>query len=248
MSKKYVVYTALFGNYDFLTDVSHLSSSDIEYVCFTDIECSNNLGWKIVKVDSFKSTPAMMNRYYKLHPHLFFSNYEASLYVDANIKLKSNLNVFFERYITKGDFLIPRHAQRDCIFKEAKECIILKKGNEKTITQQMLKYKKDGMPLGYGLGENNILFRRHNNSEIKKIMADWWRELVEESQRDQLSLAYVMWKNNKKLDFLDETCRNDNNYFEYEIHKKYRNRSIFDKLKDRVFLTSRRIKYNRWCV
>ncbi|MED0060517.1 hypothetical protein RCU70_04475, partial [Escherichia marmotae] len=88
MSKKYIVYTALFGNYDFLTDVSHLSSSDIEYICFTDIECNNNLGWKIVKVGRFSSTPAMMNRYYKLHPHLFFSNYEASLYVDANIKLK----------------------------------------------------------------------------------------------------------------------------------------------------------------
>lgn len=32
----------------------------------------------------------------------------------------------------------------------------------------MLNYKKDGMPVGYGLGENNILFRKHNAPEIKK--------------------------------------------------------------------------------
>ncbi|EIZ3786859.1 DUF616 domain-containing protein, partial [Escherichia coli] len=241
MSKKYVVYTALFGSYDFLTDISHLSSSDIEYICFTDIECNNNLGWKIVKVSNFSSTPAMMNRYYKLHPHCYFSNYDASLYVDANIKIKSNLNLFFEKYIAKGDFLIPQHEQRNCIFKEAKECIVLKKGNEKIITRQMLNYKKDGMPVGYGLGENNILFRKHNAPEIKKIMADWWEELVKESQRDQLSLAYVMWKNNKKLEFLDETCRNTNDYFEYQTHKKYTNRSVLEKFKDRFFILSRRI-------
>lgn len=248
MPKKYVVYTALFGDYDSLTDVPSHDTRNIDFICFTDADILSEYGWKIIKVKHSEFGPSMANRYYKLHPHLFFSEYQASLYVDANIKLTSSPYDLIEKYMDKSIFTMPKHAQRDCIYAEAKECIIQKKETNCAITKQLSKYSFEGMPKNYGLGENNILIRSHNDEHVKKVMEQWWGELISESTRDQLSLAYVMWKNNLEFTFMSETSRNDNQYFSYQFHKKFINRTIRQKIKDKVIVLMRRIKYYRWCL
>ena len=107
MTKKYVVYTALFGGYDVLPDITSNKSSLIDYVCFTDSDLCDAKGWNVVKVDwgSEQLTPAMMNRYFKLHPHVELSGYTFSLYVDANIKINSNLYNLFTFYQNFSLFL-----------------------------------------------------------------------------------------------------------------------------------------------
>lgn len=247
MPKKYVVYTALFGGYDDLPDVSACTSSDVDYICLTDSDLELNIGWKIVKVNNSNLTSAMLNRYYKLHPHEIFSDYTYSLYIDSNIKLSGNPKNIFDKYMKLNTFVMPKHADRACIFKEAKECIIQKKGNKLAIAKQMQKYKKEGMPENYGLGENNILLRKHNDALVIKVMNDWWSELQTQSQRDQLSLAYVLWRNSITFSFMDETCRNNNPFFKYQPHKNYLRRNFFDKVKDRINLLFRRVIYFRWC-
>jgi hypothetical protein len=247
MSKKYVVYTALFGSYDNLPDVSACTSPEVDFICFTDSDFESDKGWEVVKVDNQNLTSAMRNRYYKLNPHAVFSDYTYSLYIDSNIKLSGDPKDIFEKYMNEYTFVMPKHADRVCIFKEAKECIIQKKGNKLAITKQMQKYKNEGMPEGYGLGENNILLRRHNDAHIIKIMNDWWNELQTQSQRDQLSLAYVLWRNNTTFSFMEETCRNNNLFFKYQPHKNYQSRNLFNKLKDRISLLIRRTIYFRWC-
>lgn len=34
--------------------------------------------------------------------------------------------------------------------------------------------KEAGFPEHYGLGENNILYRRHNEPVLIRVMEDWW--------------------------------------------------------------------------
>ena len=38
-------------------------------------------------------------------------------------------------------------------------------------------------------------------------MNDWWDELNTQTKRDQLSLAYVLWKNGEKFEYMDESVR-----------------------------------------
>jgi hypothetical protein len=45
-----------------------------------------------------------------------------------------------------------------------------------------------------------------------KLDEDWWTEMKYHSRRDQLSLNYVEWKNNFKIDYLEGDVRN-NDYF-----------------------------------
>lgn len=45
------------------------------------------------------------------------------------------------------------------------------------------------------LAKINILYRRHNEPVLIRVMEDWWYFLENYSRRDQLSFVYVLWKN-----------------------------------------------------
>jgi len=96
--------------------------------------------------------------------------------------------------------------------------VILGKTKYEETKKQMDKYKKEAFPKNFGIGENNILFRKHNSEKGVKIMNDWWDELNSQTKRDQLSLAYVLWKNGEKFNFMDESARG-NRYFNIKTHR-----------------------------
>lgn len=180
----------------------------------------------------------MMNRQRKLLPHFFLEEYEYSLYVDANIGLVGNPADLKEKYLSKYNMALPKHSERDCLYEESKECVALGRAKLAGVKKQINRYKKEGFPTHFGLGENNILFRKHNDPKIIAMMNDWWKEINTETQRDQLSLAYVFWKNNQKFHFMDESSRNQNNYFTYSFHKG--NVSFVEKVKFKIVSSIKR--------
>ena len=231
MKNKLVVYTALFGDYDDLIEPKE-KFEGCDFICFTDQKHLTSDIWEIRLVEECDLPPNMMNRKYKILPHLFLSEYEWSLYVDANIAIIGNPLELANKYLSKYDMAVPKHFARDCVFDEAKECVILGKTKYDETQKQMDKYKNEGFPVNFGLGENNILFRKHNVKKIIKLMNDWWEELITQTKRDQLSLAYVLWKNGEKFSYMDESAREGMGYFEYVLHNEFKDRSFFQKAKD----------------
>ena len=63
-------------------------------------------------------------------------------------------------------------------------------------------YKKEGFPTQFGMREFSIIVREHNNSELKTLMDDWWKQVTIYTMRDQISFPYVLWKNNKPIDYI----------------------------------------------
>ena len=61
--------------------------------------------------------------------------------------------------------------------------------------EQIEFYKSEGFPKHYGLGVMGALFRQHNHPDVIKVMEDWWDENIKYTNQDQLSFAYVSWKN-----------------------------------------------------
>jgi hypothetical protein len=191
----FVVYTALFGDYDDLIDPKE-DYVGCDFICFTDQEHLESDIWEIRVIEECDLPPNMMNRKYKLLPHLFLSEYEQSLYVDANIGIVGNPLELAKKYLDEHDFAVPKHFARNCIYKESQECVIEGKSKFYETKEQMKLYKQKGYPSEFGLGENNIILRNHNNDNIVKLMNDWWKEINKRTKRDQLSLGYVLWKNN----------------------------------------------------
>lgn len=233
-----VVYTALFGDYDDLIDPPE-KFSGCDFVCFTDQKYLKSDIWEIRLITDCDLPPNMMNRRYKILPHLFFSEYERSLYVDANILILKNPIDLADKYLITSVFAAPKHFERDCVYDEAKVCIVLMKDKTKNIKKQMLRYKDAGFPSCFGLSENNILLRNHLHGGVIKLMEFWWQELLRETKRDQLSLPYVMWSLGMEYTYMDESARNGRGYLKWIPHKKYLQRNIFKKIIYKVYVKIR---------
>ena len=122
---------------------------------------------------------------------------------------------------TDKDILLPIHADRVDLYKEllwAKDIGFDKNNVE---IKQYEYFKKEGFPENYGMFENNIIYRKHLSKDIIDMMDEWWMFVKDYSQRDQCSLAYLFWKNNRKIkDFAFENTRIDYKNFCIYKHKK----------------------------
>lgn len=199
-NNKKVVYTCMTGNYDNVQLQQYLDPS-FDYICFTDnkelIELGNFGAWQIRPLYFSELNNQLNNRWHKTHPHTLFPEYDESIYIDSNICLLNNY--VYEQIKAKNSKLcIPRHYKNDCVYEEAKFAVKHKKLSKADCTKIIEYLQKNNFPKHYGLNENNIIYRQHKDSQIILIMEEWWNFIKDYCKRDQLSLPYVLWKNNIK--------------------------------------------------
>ena len=102
----------------------------------------------------------------------------------------------------------------------------IKKDTAGNVTPQREKNKQEGFPKEYGLTQNCILIRYHNDEACKRVMETWWKEISTESYRDQLSLFYSLWKNkDAKYTILDKSLFDGPVFVWERSHKKNRTRT-----------------------
>lgn len=219
MNSKKVVYTAIFNNYDILIDPKN-TSEDIEYICFTDRETEIDSDiWRTIVVDDIELPANMKNRLVKMKPYKFLSDFDRSLYVDGNVVLKGDIDNVFQKY-SNEKMVVPSHPDRDCTYAEAEGLKQASKADKEKIESQMDRYREEGFPENFGLSENNVIYRKHNDSQVKELMEAWWCELENNAERDQLSLSYVCWKKDFELKYMDEGPRSDyGNIFDLVPHR-----------------------------
>ena len=146
-SLRKVVYTTLFGNYDYV----HLIKKEkgYDYFMFTDQHIQNNSknNWTFLEVDknmNFSNKKEIIKRqkYYKMNPHLFFQNYNISIYIDATFEIKGKLNEFLLRILTPNKSIyILEHIDRNTIYKEFEAVVEFKRDSLESIIPMKKKYK-----------------------------------------------------------------------------------------------------------
>lgn len=239
MKKNKVLYTCITGNYDQIINHDFIHP-DYDYVCFTDNPPKDpeKYIWQFKPLQFDKLDNARNNRWHKLHPHLLFSQYEESLYLDGNINIKNQ--AFFEQlqnFENKTEFMrLQPHFFRQNIYDEFEECIKISKDDVNLMKLQMKEMKNSGFDGNYyhqHFFENNIILRRHHSSECQKAMTDWWWWLENYSYRDQLSLTYVLWQNNFLVEYLFPKNIRQLNFVEFHNTIKHSSREmLLKKIKD----------------
>ncbi len=237
---KIVVYTGAFGEgYGF---VPQKKIEGVDFVCFTDSVKKVPYPWKPVELKDEKLSNHLRNRHPKLLPHLYFKEYDISIYIDSNYLIVGDLNKLIH---SLGDFKmgIFDHNQcddkRDCVYDEHKA--ILKLGEERgtykdapeAMQKQIDLFTKEGYPRHNGLIFAAVLIRRHKDKQVIKVMEDWWEMVSTMSKRDQLSFNYVVWKNNFKPTIINGDLRKGNPYFYFlaSARKSYTMKLLKYKLK-----------------
>lgn len=202
ISGKIAVYTSVFGNYDKIQDPLYISEY-CDYYAITDQKLSNNSVWK--KYDDSR-IPGFANldnyhkaKYCKMFPHILFPDYDYSIWIDGNILIVADLYPLVDR-MTNSYIAMFNNPIHNCIYTEKKFVIYYDYVKNSDITNQINTYKSEGMPAHFGMRECSIIVRQHSNIACQKLMNEWWIQVNKFTMRDQISLPYVIWKNNMTIE------------------------------------------------
>ena len=223
MKKKYVIYTSLTGGYDTLPQYNKIHP-EFDYICFTnDYEANSKIGqWVIKPIPILSSSNIILSRFSKLCPHKVLKEYEYSIWLDSNLKIISSqiYDIFLAKIKEGGTWYGIKHPLLDCIYEDAKKCLLTAKGKFKEIKPQVDFLIQQKYPKHFGLFENNMIIRSHNNPLIIKINEMWWDIFNRFSKRDQLSLYFVFWKMNftPGLIFNDTENTHNSSLIEFSPH------------------------------
>ena len=226
MKNKVVIYTAIFGGYDELLEPEFIPEG-CDFVCFTDSTHFKSDVWDIRVVTPYYEQPVRNSRYYKTKPHIFFPDYEISLWIDGTIVVKNDIHYLIEDHLSNSNMACFNHNwtvldPHDCAYFSAQYILQLGEKNYKKnpelglktykddpalIIPQMEKYRQEGFPEHFGHVISGIMFRRHNEQDCINVMKTWWEEIKYHSHLCQLSLGYSFWKNDFKWDWLPGDIR-----------------------------------------
>jgi len=219
LNPKKVIYTAMFGGFDDVHDpVVKLHGWDMCF--FTNAKLKSNR-WNIINVPlKDKLDSIQMSRHYKMFPHLYLSNYDVSLWVDASILIRKPIDEFVD-YITDNiKMAVYRHTSswRQEIGVMNRWCRDINKLNAQTSD-----YASDGFDIDKKIINGNVILREHNNDNVIQTMSLWWNQFNKYYiKRDQVSLAYSVWKSGLDVNFFPGLYpRGDRNpYFRNFGHKR----------------------------
>ena len=191
--KQFVVYTVQTGGYDIVQQPLVIDER-FDYVLFSDTNEQKSMGvWQVRTIPYENVDLTRLSRYPKMHPHELLGEYNASLYIDANIQIIGKL--IYDRVVEcyeKGfDWAGIQHPYRDCIYDEA--YVIYGLDTEANIFRWCHQLRKENYPRHRGLFENNIIFRIHN-AKVTAVNKMWWNLYEQYTRRDQLTMYYALWK------------------------------------------------------
>jgi len=187
--KRCVIYTALTGSYDALMQPDDLRA-DCDYICFSSDIQDKQIGvWQIRAIPYANPDPTRTSRCPKLNPHLVLSEYEASLYVDANVKITSELNRALDRVLESGAIcaMVP-HGERTSVYSEGFILMLEVIGEPDLLYRQIRDLLKSRFPHNTGLYACSLLFRMHNDHKVRAFSEAWWRDYSTYCRRDQMSV------------------------------------------------------------
>ena len=202
--ERIAIYTCIIGNYDILREPLFVPDN-CDFFVITDQEIPEDSSWKKIApeeyIDSYlkgdeRNNSILISRLFKILPFEFFKDYRFSIYIDANFQIYTALTEYIYRLnpvYGMGFFL---HEDRQCVYDEIKKCIKLGKDTRERL-ESCVKYLNDnGMPENYGLLTALFIVRDNQNDIMVSVMDDWWEEYKKLCRRDQISLPYILYKNN----------------------------------------------------
>lgn len=243
--KSYVIYTVITGGYEDILQPLVIDDR-FDYILFTDSARSYNIGaWNVRPIHVDESLDKIrLSRYPKSHPVSLLSEYEASLYIDANIQIKDNwiYSRFIELVENKIEYAGVKLVVtgRDCIYDHAFDMCVMGVEHDYTGIKQCNELYRRNFPSHFGLNENNIIFRMHT-AAIEKVDNDWWYWITNYSRRDQFSYMYCLWNNKIPIKYIlpeGEDARNSS-HFNFVVHnnkpvvvkRKKVKKSLFEKVR-----------------
>ena len=193
-NSRIAIYTAFTGEYDNLKDPEYIDEN-CDYICFTNNPNAKSEIWKIMPMEESNLDDNRIAKQYKVLPHKYLKDYKYSFWIDSSFKIVGSIREYVSEFI-RNPMLNVLNDDRDCVYDEFLISAAISRYSTAILIKQIEKYEKEGFPSHYGLPSAGIMFRQHNNPAVIKVMEDWWSEIINYTNQDQISFSYACWKNN----------------------------------------------------
>ena len=225
------IYAVITGNYDTIKQPLVLTPG-ADYFLFTNNPHIKEAGvWKVVHIPSLnivgrseKENNILLSRRVKMLAHEYLpERYEWSLYIDADMLIKGDLNELLEILNKETLMAACRHSYCASIREEINDLINKGMLDAKQVEAQWKQYVEWGFKDDLGISENGILIRKHNNARVIELMELWWNEYQQGCLRDQVSLMPCMHKFGfmPSFQYIEENIR-QNKYVDVMRHLRIR--------------------------
>ena len=218
---KKVIYTCLAGDYDRLAQPEAVRR-DWDYICFTERDGKDGV-WELRRIPPEIGNDAVtLSRYPKLLPHAVLPDYELSVYMDANIRITGDS--FYdavEALAGSGTVYagLP-HPRRDCVWEELRFCYLKGKISTGAAFRHHAFLRRELVPRHWGLYENNVIVRLHNDPAAVALDDLWWKLFLSCSGRDQLTLVPALLKTGIRPSLIlgEGVCARNSDCLGYTLH------------------------------
>jgi hypothetical protein len=189
----------------------------VDYVLLTDDPSLRVKNWRTQLVDPHGLRG---NRRYKMIGHRDLGEYDASIYVDGNIRILGSLHDFASRFLRTGAALgVYRHPVRTTVQEEIEACERAHKVEDAgSMHREFAEYRADGFEDGVALIESGVVIKNHAHPALEPAMDLWWSLFDRHRTRDQISLPYVIWKSALPCYYIDESYKLANPWFGFYPH------------------------------
>ena len=193
---KCVIYTCIIGSYDELQQPAVIDP-DFDFVCFVgkgEKSADRDGVWELREFDCGLDDPRLVSRYPKMHPHVLLPEYEASVWIDGNVRIMDG-TIYEAARARAADGSVyagVRHPSRDCLYVEAWMCLKMGRLSVIEYLRTCAFLVLHGQRRHGGLLENNLIFRRHLDPSVVRLDELWWSMLFRVARRDQLSFPWCL--------------------------------------------------------
>lgn len=201
---KLVVYTALFADPKLpLEEVGQFfpfvhPKEDVEYVAFTNRKDLKSEFWDVRVVKKSKIlSPRMQSRFHKWNPtKISLPEHTHRIWMDSQCYFNVLPKPVVEHLLQEDKFhtVIHHHTDLTSVYVEGMvTAYVYDNDKPSVVNKQLERYFEEGHPYKYDHYETGILIRR-NCKESISLGEDIYKELTNESIRDQICTPYVVKK------------------------------------------------------
>lgn len=203
-TKKHVIYSAQFGAYDEIRKPKNIFKN-VDYILFSDTSIEVPEPWINITIPVFTIDSIYpgrrMSRYCKALPHLLMRGWETCIWIDMTHEVVEEPSQIFDLYMKNHDVCSFKHENRWCVYDEMNAVYQWKMDHSVNLKRQASFYRTSLYPENNGLYETSALIRK-NNIKTQTMNSRWWELMCRYSSRDQISLPFVLWSLNMKIDLL----------------------------------------------
>ena len=196
------IFTVITGNYDTIKQPLVVEEG-AEYVLFTNNPEINDAGvWKVVQIPSEQwlgrtesENNILLSRKVKMLHHKYLpDDAEWSIYIDADMLIKEPLTELLKNLREDTLFAACRHSYCQSVSEEINDLKAKGMVDALQVEHQWQRYAEWGFEDDWGISENGLLIRRHNDARVAQLMELWWKEYQNGCLRDQVSLMPCMYR------------------------------------------------------